>query len=692
MWHFKLNIILILLPLATQNCSAGNGLKADIYTIDIQNDSPLAFNNWIVTEMTSRAPSDIIKVDGAPESMKATILSVSIAPEIDFDYCITREKNMVELKAKTESVAKWLVFQFIAAVSEEDERFHTEDLPPSTVNFNSHCQKFDFEYREPFLPSNLTAGNSEKLGTHSVDVNWGLWGHNLSKIIPTTPEMSATINGEKSAEQICFSSAALFDQFSDYIIDNYGSGDEMSYRFMIMPKDNDLVCSCELCTGKGATTNNASPAVASFIIKLAERFPKHWFFTSAYRTTKNPPDFSLPDHSGVFISTIDIPQGTTLSPESSNTVKFKEHVTVWEKVTNHVYVWDYFSNFDDYLTPLPNLYSLKQRLSVFKELKIKGVFLNGSGYDYSAFEDLKTFVAANLLRNIDSDIDNLIRIYSKKFYGKSASEISKYYLGLEKDFAQSKHSIDIYGGTQEALNNYLNVENFIKFHAFLDNTDYASNSRLEKLKIASNFTRLQIAYFSSITPDFKTKGKNKLIPQKKLKTTLSEFEIYKKYPELAVYREEQGSVEQYVSFWKDEIFQKKLLNQILHKNISVSESFEFQNHFLTDGLPGNKNDYHQGWFIAASDATWEWKSDFTAEKNMTLRFLKDEKHGFDKTERIVLKINNQDVPISIKEQILNKTIELSFPFKVEKGDLLTLILNVKNGRKSKIAVDEIRIL
>ena len=45
-----------------------------------------------------------------------------------------------------------------------------------------------------------------------------------------------------------------------------------------------------------------------------------------------------------------------------------------ENATNKLYVWDYMCNFDDYLTPFPVLYLLKERLVFFHDLKINGVF------------------------------------------------------------------------------------------------------------------------------------------------------------------------------------------------------------------------------------------------------------------------------------------------------------------------------
>ncbi len=57
----------------------------------------------------------------------------------------------------------------------------------------------------------------------------------------------------------------------------------------------------------------------------------------------------------------------------------------------------YERNYDDYLSPFPCLLVMQQRLELYRQLGIKGVFVNGSGDDYSAFDDMQTHVLALLL-------------------------------------------------------------------------------------------------------------------------------------------------------------------------------------------------------------------------------------------------------------------------------------------------------
>ena len=61
-----------------------------------------------------------------------------------------------------------------------------------------------FEFRGIYSPTNALDNIRDQYGTHHVDYDWGLWGHNLHKVVGENPDESivATIDGKKDKE--CF--------------------------------------------------------------------------------------------------------------------------------------------------------------------------------------------------------------------------------------------------------------------------------------------------------------------------------------------------------------------------------------------------------------------------------------------------------------------------------------------------------
>ena len=61
---------------------------------------------------------------------------------------------------------------------------------------------------------------------------------------------------------------------------------------MILPNDNNIVCTCSACKAIGNTEEDAAPAVFHLLNKLAQANKRSTFFTAAYNTVKEVPEFN----------------------------------------------------------------------------------------------------------------------------------------------------------------------------------------------------------------------------------------------------------------------------------------------------------------------------------------------------------------------------------------------------------------
>lgn len=370
-----------------------------------------------------------------------------------------------------------------------------------------------FEFRGIYSPTNADDSIRKAYDTHHVDYDWGLWGHNLHKVLGETPDESvfATINGKKDKEQYCFSSDRMYDKLVEYIIDNFGYGNESgsSTRISIMPRDNKKSCNCVKCVALGNTSTNATPAVTDMMRRLAARFPDHLFFTSSYNSTRMAPIDTLPANVGVMISAIDIPMRVNFK-ENKGYTTFMNMVNEWKQKTSLIYIWDYPRNYSDYLSPFPCLLVMQKRFQLYKELGVKGVFLNGSGDDYSAFDDLQTYVLAKLLHDVDIDVDKAVSDFFMQNYPMTGKMITDYYLSLEHKVAKTNHIIPLYGTIEEEVTSYLDIRKFMDFCSKLDKAS-KNVSRPERIKLnylltAFSFTQLQLFNMLNVKRDVPVKA------------------------------------------------------------------------------------------------------------------------------------------------------------------------------------------
>ena len=388
-----------------------------------------------------------------------------------------------------------------------------------------------FDFRALCTPTNAKPEVFGLESTHNVDNDWALWGHNLWKVIgkDAPEEVYAMVGTKRDKTQYCFSSPKLHTIITEWIDDQWGP---KGGRFTIMPADNKKVCQCEQCRAVGNTADSATPAVAALLTKLAAKYPEHQFFMTAYHSTKQPPTRKLPSNAGVMLSTMDIPM-RYIFEESAGYRRFNTMVEAWKKVTPLLYVWEYDRNFDDYLTPYPCLMIMQQRLKYYQKAGITGVFINGSGDDYSTFDDVQSYVLSRLLLNVNADVEALVRQFYDKYYPECGTMIGDYYLSLEKKLSRTNRVMPYYGTIAETIAAYLDPDEFVDFWIKLDKKSKSVSGTerqlVNRMLTAMAYTRLQLK------PSEDDRAELLLI-----------LKDYKSVPGLLNYKETNGSLEKYL--------------------------------------------------------------------------------------------------------------------------------------------------
>ncbi len=100
----------------------------------------------------------------------------------------------------------------------------------------------------------------------------------------------------------------------------------------------------------------------------------------------------------------------------------------WSAVCDHLYLWDYCTNFRNYLQPFPNLFTMAENIRAYRDLGIKGVLQQGN-FSYgggAALDDLKAYVIARLLWNPDMDVHALVDEFTEGVYGKGGPYMKEY--------------------------------------------------------------------------------------------------------------------------------------------------------------------------------------------------------------------------------------------------------------------------
>lgn len=713
MLPFRFSLGLILLGIIVLGCSFSKplDLSAGRYIITAPQDAlSEKWASYLFFHLSKRSKDTqvVSHHEGNPDIKIPTgtrQVVVEVNSGMEDDYCVLISSKKVILKAKEEATALWLVYQFIELLSQQDSRITCSDLDPAIIGKTSGCFRFDFKYRDPHYAPNLDSDYSKILGNNTVEEDWGLWGHNLMRIIPKDAPSSiyAVVNGKIDRSQFNFASPELYLILENYVLDNYGDGQKVRANFVITPNDNDVVSLDPQSAQLGNTPENSTPAVSYLINQLAERFPYHKFFMLGYRTTKSPPELLLRENAGVLLSTISIQHGVPFETKSNAVNEFIGQVKLWKERGHLVYVWDYSSNFDDYFTPLPVLYGLQSNLKTYKQLGIDGVFLNASGYDYTSFEDVKTYVISALMKDHALDINSLVEKYYKKKYPASGKLHSDYYLGIEKDLQEHGKPYSLYGSFQEATNLYLNKQNFVRYYDALlkieSDLKGEEKDKVANLLTALSFTRLQLAYSepTGIHGYLTTKG-NGLEVRNEVRTWLKWLSRYAEVPSMERYKESGGEIQGYIQFWNQLIAKKYKLN-LLSKGKLIWESEPDENYenldLIKDSVLGYPQDYHIGWLINSAPSMMLRFEPSSAIhwKYIEIGFLHDPSRGFSlpksvelyQGERLVKKWKSTELSIQGGKGFLRSDISVN-------PNLPVRFKILKQDNTRSIAIDEVMVL
>lgn len=448
-----------------------------------------------------------------------------------------------------------------------------------------------FEYREVYLPE-LPFDEGRELYLNNVDRDWGIWGHNLSVVLPKNASQSvyAKAGNSVNSDQFCFSSEVLYKYIVDYIDDNYGNS--KTVRFAILPNDNSVVCMCDRCIDCGNKAGDASGAVYYLLERLTEKFPQHIFFTSYYRTTKGLPDHKLPDNAGVLISAMSYPLSPVHTVQEDD---FEVLLNKWSKYTKRIYIWDYLNNFDDYFTPIPVFDVIQRRLELYARSGVKGIFFNGSGTDFSTFSRLKTHIISAMLRDPDVDWRPILKELCSELYPVTGEAISKFII-MQEDMLKAKGKpLPLYEGVAKASKIYLPAAEFESFHDELINLIMQikdpERTEIQKMTRAMMLSRLELKRINSDTV-----GCARLLAGLEKLTSQG----------VVAYSESGSSIESYVREYRYMLNQakdtgkKNLLKGVRLQPLTALDEEYNDISVLTDGLIGLPSNYHCGLMLSSA--------------------------------------------------------------------------------------------
>jgi hypothetical protein len=314
-----------------------------------------------------------------------------------------------------------------------------------------------FEYREPYwftgFEPQWKAHNCVNGEAHLVPkelggcIQYKGFCHTFYPLVPPEkhfaahPEWYSLLKGKRTHDraQLCLSNPELRD-FTVSRVKEWLREAPDAQIISVTQNDCAGACQCPSCKAIDDAEGGPSGSMIAFVNYIAEKiepeFPHVAVDTFAYQYTRRPPK-TLHPRPNVIVRLCSIECDFREPLDHPSNASFLADLTAWSKICPRLYVWDYVTDFQNYVLPHPNWFTLGPNIRIFQSYGVKGVFEEGAyGGPGAEMSELRAWVLARLLWNPQQDDRALTREFLRGYYGKGAGGIIERYVEMMQSASQ----------------------------------------------------------------------------------------------------------------------------------------------------------------------------------------------------------------------------------------------------------------
>jgi len=447
----------------------------------------------------------------------------------------------------------------------------------------------------------------------SLDI-WGMYVHTFSKLLPPSryfkehPEYYSLVNGRRLQDaQLCLSNPEVTKLLIENLGDTMRKNPEKKY-WSVSQNDTYNACECDSCKKLYEKYGSISGAYIQTANAVAEAFPDKQISTLAYQFTRHAPHNIKPDsNTNIMLCTIECSRS---KPLASNRHKgsFANDLKEWSALTHNIYLWDYVVQFKNFLTPFPNFPVLQPNLQFFKNNKVDMIFEQGSGGNWSDLMELKRYLLAKLMWNVDANVDSLTTTFVNAYYGDAGKYILDYYHLMNKLMKRyaNRETLNIYGFPSDYTDSFLKPKYMKQYMTFMDSAEKAVQHdsvllrRVKRARLPVDFSWVDISVNNSYKsmPALVSTGKgmeiNPLIIQ-----LLDNMEAYAKSDPLIRVNERNLSIKDYKTYVVNMLRRKIKPNKLKKARLKIET--QYSDTYPVGGVKALKDnllgplDFHHNW-------------------------------------------------------------------------------------------------
>jgi hypothetical protein len=359
----------------------------------------------------------------------------------------------------------------------------------------------------------------------------------------------------------------------------------------VSSNDNTQYCTCENCKAIDEAEGSHAGTMIRFVNAVAQEFPEKQISTLAYQYTRKPCKTKPLDNVLITLCSIECDRSAPIADKCKD---FAEDLSGWKELTENIRIWDYTTQFTNFLAPFPNMHTLKPNIEFFRDNNAKWIFEQHSSHPSELFE-LRSYILAKLLWNPELDFDELVTEFTNAYY-EEAGPLVKAYVDLvhEKIKEDGRFFLFLYGDPSQAFDSFLNKDLLIKYKGFFDQAESLVAAKPDVLKRVQ-LARLSVDYAileacrKSLSEEFSLEN------QEEVSALLENFKTRTADANITLMNEMGLRVTEYCDFYEQTLSVAALPNLARNKKVELltkpKKYADEDPQALTDGAFGGSSFY-----------------------------------------------------------------------------------------------------
>jgi len=300
------------------------------------------------------------------------------------------------------------------------------------------------------------------------------------------PEYYSQVDGKRIPTQLCLTNPEVLEIAVQNLRRKIAQNPTATY-WSVSQNDNKNFCTCSNCKAIDDREGSPSGSIINFVNQVAEQFPEKMISTLAYEYGRRAPKTLKPrENVNIMLCSIEAYRDKPIAQDPTS-ADFVKDVEDWGKIAKDIIVWDYVIQFNNLISPFPNLHVLQPNLQLFAEHGVNAMFEQGNREVGGEFAALRAYMISKFLWNPNENADSVMNDFLKGYYGKAAPYIRQYIDDMRAALLASGKPLRIFGTPNEAATSYLTPPLIAGYEKIFDQAETIvgdSAEILERVRIA----------------------------------------------------------------------------------------------------------------------------------------------------------------------------------------------------------------